>query len=51
MAKEFKRLSTSVRPSNYNVTFHPNLETFKFTGSETVDIEVYCIIFFSNFKG
>ncbi|XP_066915619.1 puromycin-sensitive aminopeptidase-like [Clytia hemisphaerica] len=40
MAKEFKRLSTSVRPSNYNVTFHPNLETFKFTGSETVDIEV-----------
>ena len=42
--KEFKRLSRSVRPSNYNITIHPNLETFKFTGSEVVDIEVlFCI--------
>jgi len=29
--KAFKRLSRSVRPSNYDITIHPNLETFTFT--------------------
>lgn len=38
--KDFKRLSKSVAPSNYQITIHPNLETFTFTGSEIIDIEV-----------
>ena len=38
--KEFKPLSKAARPSNYNLKLQPNLETFKFTGHEVVDIEV-----------
>lgn len=38
--KEFKPLSKSARPSNYQVKLQPNLETFKFTGHEIVDIEI-----------
>ena len=37
---DFKRLSTSVKPSNYDITIHPNLETFVFTGTETINVEV-----------
>lgn len=40
--KIFKRLSKAVQPSNYDIKIQPNLETFKFSGEETIDIEV-CI--------
>jgi len=38
--KPFKRLSKAVVPINYNIRIQPNLETFKFSGEETIDIEV-----------
>ena len=36
----FKRLPKSVVPANYQITLQPNLENFKFKGSQIVDIEV-----------
>ena len=38
--KPFEHLSTSILPSNYALTLHPDLEKFTFTGEETIDIEV-----------
>jgi len=36
----FKRLPKSVIPANYQITLQPNLESFKFKGSQIVDVEV-----------
>ena len=38
--KEFERLPTSVKPVNYNIRLHPDLEKFTFTGVEVIDVEV-----------
>ena len=38
--RPFKRLPTSVVPSNYQITLQPNLQDFKFKGSQVVDLEV-----------
>ena len=38
--RPFKRLPTSVVPSNYQITLQPNLQDFKFKGSQIVDLEV-----------
>eukprot|EP00795_Rhopilema_esculentum_P013378 gene13378-4237_t len=38
--KPFKRLPTSVVPSNYEIKLQPNLQDFKFKGSQIVDLEV-----------
>jgi len=38
--KHFKRLATSVLPSNYKLTLKPNLTEFSFTGEEVIDVEV-----------
>ena len=48
--RPFKRLPTSVVPSNYQITLQPNLQDFKFKGSQIVDLEVislYIYVFFS----
>lgn len=39
-AKQFKRLSKGVQPTNYNIRLEPNLESFKCPGEETIDLEV-----------
>lgn len=38
--KSFKRLPTSVVPSNYRITLQPNLQDFKFQGNQIVELEV-----------
>lgn len=38
--KAFKRLPTSVVPSNYQITLQPNLQDFKFKGSQIVELDV-----------
>ena len=38
--KDFERLPTSVKPVNYNIRLHPDLEKFTFTGVEVIDVEV-----------
>jgi len=38
--KPFKRLSKGIQPTNYKIKFQPDLVNFKFSGEETVDIEV-----------
>ena len=43
--KVFQRLSLDVVPSRYDLRLKPNLKTFVFEGSETIDAEV-CIRFF-----
>ena len=41
--KPFKRLPMSVVPSNYQITLQPNLQDFKFKGSQIVELEVIYI--------
>jgi len=38
--KEFKRLPTSVVPTNYSLTLEPDLEKFWFSGTESVDVVI-----------
>jgi puromycin-sensitive aminopeptidase len=38
--KKFKRLPTSVVPINYVLTLKPDLKSFTFSGTETVDVIV-----------
>lgn len=35
-----RTIGTNVLPINYNLTFEPNLKTFKFDGRETIKIEI-----------
>ena len=41
--KAFSRLPTNVVPSNYQVKLTPDLKSFKFSGSEIIDVEVSSI--------
>ena len=39
-AAEFTRLPTNVVPSHYFITIRPDISSFTFSGSETVDVQV-----------
>ncbi|KAJ8317302.1 hypothetical protein KUTeg_005206 [Tegillarca granosa] len=38
--KDFERLPTNIRPVNYCLRLKPNLKSFTFEGTETIDVEV-----------
>ena len=37
---KYERLPTDVVPKNYNLTLHPDLTEFTFSGKEVIDVEV-----------
>lgn len=41
----FEKLTTDVRPENYQLTVCPNLETFLFEGNVVIDLKVIINIF------
>lgn len=38
--KDFERLPTNIQPINYCLRLKPNLKSFTFEGTETIDVEV-----------
>lgn len=48
--KLFERLTQTIIPTNYDLTIQPFLETFKFKGNVTIDIQVCYLMTMQKFN-